>query len=876
MKYKDCMECGHEMQTIAIEWQDNPLSGSIRVVSGELSKLDVARGSGSIECERFELGQGGCRIDISVKDEDVSFGAAPTIIEVDAGANSFAFFLRDVSSKYPILIREYGVVVTEQGDHRSYPQIESAISARGLKAGLETFELEDEESYDNAAAHTRSMRCPTWLGVGRDIRIFEVKFGFEEPMHAIVPRLHGDIVKLPEMDGDTAAYYFMMGRGIGCIDNITRHLENDVLPILHAEVLDCDVRYDFTSFTSLETSPLTAESVQGTHYLVADSHSIGRVFTEQHTAQLASVEQKCDEETVLYSRVTATNMGNVPRYAWLKAAVPNVKFKVKFDGATGFGAFESGRVFTVVKLNGKPLIKDEVAILLQPGETATLEFAIPNSPISEDRAHNLSGQLFEDRLSECRAFWMEKLKSAGQISLPESRVDEMVRAGLLHLDLISYGKEPYGAVSATVGVYSAIGSESAPIIQYMDSVGWHDLAERMIMYFLETQQDDGFIQNFGGYMLETGPALWTIGEHYRYTHDTDWAIRVMPKVLKSVDYLLKWRDRNKLEQPGKAGYGMLDGKVADPEDPFRSYMLNGYAYLGLIRVAEMLADVDPDKACELKKEAMAFREDIRSAFFNNLAKSPVVPLGDGSWCPTVPPWAEAQSPCALLASSDRVFTHGTFMCRDALTGPHYLALQEVIDPKEQASTFMLRYITELFSMRNVGFSQPYYSPHPWMHLKRGETKAFLKEYYNGFSGLADRETYTFWEHYHHESPHKTHEESWFLMQTRWMLYMEEGQTLNLLPSIPRAWMEHGQSIVVDKMCSYFGEFSMRVESQAGHGRIEASVECETDYRPGCVKIRLPHPQGLTAKSVVGGEYDPECETVSVESFTGRAHIVLEF
>ena len=39
------------------------------------------------------------------------------------------------------------------------------------------------------------------------------------------------------------------------------------------------------------------------------------------------------------------------------------------------------------------------------------------------------------------------------------------------------------------------------------------------------------------------------------------------------------------------------------------------------------------------------------------------------------------------------------------------------------------------------------------------SSAFLKAYYNPFAGLADRETYTFWEHYFHASPHKTHEEA---------------------------------------------------------------------------------------------------------------------
>ena len=81
-----------------------------------------------------------------------------------------------------------------------------------------------------------------------------------------------------------------------------------------------------------------------------------------------------------------------------------------------------------------------------------------------------------------------------------------------------------------------------------------------------------------------------------------------------------------------------------------------------------------------------------------------------------------------------------------------------------------------------------------MHLRRGEVKPFLKSYYNTVAGLADRDTYTFWEHYFGASPHKTHEEAWFLMDSRWMLYMERGEGLDLLPGIPRDYLQAGATL----------------------------------------------------------------------------------
>ncbi len=167
----------------------------------------------------------------------------------------------------------------------------------------------------------------------------------------------------------------------------------------------------------------------------------------------------------------------------------------------------------------------------------------------------------------------------------------MIDAGLLHLDLVAYGSEPDGTVAPTIGVYAPIGSESAPIIQYFDSIGQTQLAERSLQYFLDKQHDDGFMQNFGGYMLETEAALWSLGEHFRYTRDLDWVDAIRPHLESAVGYIL--RNRHAQQESRRDPHGLIMGKTADPEDPFAAYMLNGFAAIGLSRAAEMMTDARP-------------------------------------------------------------------------------------------------------------------------------------------------------------------------------------------------------------------------------------------------------------------------------------------
>jgi len=321
---------------------------------------------------------------------------------------------------------------------------------------------------------------------------------------------------------------------------------------------------------------------------------------------------------------------------------------------------------------------------------------------------------------------------------------------------------------------------------------------------------------------------------------------------------------------------MIDGKVADPEDQFHQYMLNGYAFLGISRVAEILGDIDKTNSIRLKKEADSWKQDIRASLVNSMAGSPVVPLGDGSWCPTVPPWTEARALRLLYLNGETFLSHGTFTVSDAMLGPLYLIFCEVMDPAEPDAQMIFNYHSELFYQRNAAFSQPYYSRHNWIQLKLGLVKPFLKTYYNTFSALADRDTYTFWEHLYRVSVHKTHEEAWFLMETRWMLYMEEGQTLELLPGVPRKWLEDGKKIELKNAASYFGPVSLDVTSSVKKGFIEATIECSSDRMPGEVVLRIPHPEGKIPVAVSGGEYNNATESVAIKPFKGTAHVRIEF
>lgn len=874
---------------IAIVWKNNPGVGKLQVFHGKLDSLAGVKSGRSQNDGCFNLGSSSAaRLEAELADQQVNDGAFATRITVRTDQSSFTFLLRDVLSSSPLFIPMYSVAVTTGKDKRTYQEIAKDVRAKKLVSDWRRMEELPEETYQDACNRNRKVKCPTWLGLSRDVRIFQVDsydstgyWGWVRPMY------HSKNQTVPETDGHPLHISFEIGRGAACRVNTERRLDQGVLPIVLSTQQEEDITYHVTAFASLETQPVTAVNHRGTDWMAAYANVGGNKLGEEKRKSLAALLHKeikgRKEELICCIRVVAANDGSAPQYAWFKGAqirfpqwglVPSTSEGETFDA--GKSVLKDSTVCAINRMNGQPMPQREMAVLVAAGQSAVFEMIIPHSPISLKRAEQLMKIDIDEHLEGARKFWNDKLQSGARINVPEKAVDERIRACLLNCDVNTLGLAAKGPLLATVGCYGPIGSESSPMIQFFDSMGWHDVAERSLDFFLNLQRDDGFIQTYDAYELETGPVLWTMGEHYRYTCDKKWLKRVTPKIIKACDYTMNWRQRNMKEELRGKGYGMINGRVGDPEDYFHQFMLNGLAYLGLARSVEMLAETAPKESKRLAAELQEYKKDIRDSLFEAIAYSPVIPFGDGSWIPTAPSWPGYPGALSLYAEGGQWWTHGTFSARDSLCGPVHLILSEVVDPREPAGEILLKYHQRLYTVENAGLSQPYYCRHDFAHLKRDEVKLFLKAYYNQFTSLQDRQTYTFWEHYYHASSNKTHEAGWFLMQTRWMLYMETDQSLNLLRAIPRSWMENGKTITVEKAATYFGPLSFSVESKLGQGRIEAVIECPGERKPQHVSIRLPHPQNRIAKSCKGGTYDPGKECVRVDRFDGKARIELSF
>ncbi len=225
-------------RTVVVAYAVGPVEGEVEVLYGTLAGLKVVEGKGSTDGARFAVrSEGPCRLAVTVQAPAIGPGPESPLVTLRTKEDPFSFFLRDVSRECPIVIPRYGVAVTEVRDRRSYAEMEADIRARGLATKMQQMEAELEETYADAAEHTRSLTCPTWLGLSRDVRIFELGFeGGGEPWAYVMPRFHGVRVTAPDLPDQPVRFNLFIGRGVGATHDITRRLEDGALPILHARI----------------------------------------------------------------------------------------------------------------------------------------------------------------------------------------------------------------------------------------------------------------------------------------------------------------------------------------------------------------------------------------------------------------------------------------------------------------------------------------------------------------------------------------------------------------------------------------------------------------------------------------------------------------
>ncbi|MHB9006190.1 MAG: NPCBM/NEW2 domain-containing protein [Limisphaerales bacterium] len=572
--------------------------------------------------------------------------------------------------------------------------------------------------------------------------------------------------------------------------------------------------------------------------------------------------------------------------------------------SSGYLVSEANRPFALVRPKSETAVAPSVS-----GTTFTFEAGTLQSEAGRWVVYLLPPGFAPDRVADLpdvralrsgvEAYWNAVLAPATQIRTPEPFLDDLIRSSQVRC-LIAARNEADGARIApwiAAMSYGPLESEAHSVIRGMGFLGHGDFARRGLDFFIHRYNTNGFLTT-GYTTFGTAWHLWALGEQLQLGRDARWSGQIAPELKRVGRWVIRQLEQGRnLGDRIESGL-MPPGVLADWNAYAYHVCLNGYYAAGLEAISGALGGIGDPDAAEFAGEARRLREATTAAFRATAARSPAVPLRNGTWVPYYP--SQIHSP-GMLGDFFPGEDAGRSWCYDVELGAHQLVPTGVLDPFDPAVDSMLDHMEDVqflaegwfdypaaenardwFNLGGFSKVQPYYCRNAEIYALRDDVKPFVRSYFNALASLVNPEVMTFWEHFNRTAAwDKTHETGYFLHQTRTMLLTERGQDLWLAPLITSNWLADGKTIEVSQAPTRFGTTGYRLRSHVAQGYIEAEIDSPVDAALSHVVLRLRHPEGQSIQRVtVNGrrhrDFDRDQSTIRLKPSKETLRVRAEF
>lgn len=248
--------------------------------------------------------------------------------------------------------------------------------------------------------------------------------------------------------------------------------------------------------------------------------------------------------------------------------------------------------------------------ILAPGEERTLTLRMPLVPVAEGaETQAILAANYDAELQKTIAGWEQIVGSGMQIDVPEKKVSDTFRASLVY-DLLARNHigDNYIQTVNQLHYHAFWLRDSSDIVRMYDVTGYPQIASQDLSFFPRFQNQDGLFLSQPEQYDAWGQVMWAYGQHYRMTHDLEFAKSVFPSVERSVAWLEAARAKDPLHL-------IPASDVKDNEDV--PGHITGYNFLALagLKNAAILADAvgKPDDATKWRGEYGEYRADLLKA-----------------------------------------------------------------------------------------------------------------------------------------------------------------------------------------------------------------------------------------------------------------------
>lgn len=498
--------------------------------------------------------------------------------------------------------------------------------------------------------------------------------------------------------------------------------------------------------------------------------------------------------------------------------------------------------------------------------SAFIDLYVPFLPLTESEARWLEKADFARELERTAAWWEAELARGAQLGVPEDRVNYSWNAAMQHMltNAEYVPSRKFSILKTALGEYEAVWASLAmPEIMAMDQRGYHDDAARYLEPFFQWQgtvdpggqfsSKEGFLTHANEYawtrwISNHGWILWAMCDHYRLSGDRRWLDAKLPNIIAGADWILREREHTKkLDENGQRPphWGLIPpGGTGDGAPDCYGFAGDAVTWKSLDAAASLLEEIGHPRAAELRAAVVEYKQCILRGVEYAARNTPKYKLqSTGELIPFIA--MDVYNVWKLNTGIEDPNSNFHVWWLDV--GPLYLIDQGVLDPNSNLAGYMMRAAEDRWMKGNVSNCEPFYMPERGCYYGRDDVDGYLEMFYTLLAEGMDRQTYVTAEGHHGVQNFCFSDGEWS-RTIRMMLVEEVGKSLQLAAMTPRAWLEDGKRISIDKVRTYFGAMSMLIESNVSKGIIKAKVTPPT-RTPVPMRLRLRHPQALPIKSV---------------------------
>ena len=563
---------------------------------------------------------------------------------------------------------------------------------------------------------------------------------------------------------------------------------------------------------------------------------------------------------------------------WEDSAAHRVLLAVEGDGLTVQSSTVQG---------AKPKTNTiRLAVDLPAKGTSEFVVKLPSPLVASSGRQKLLALGYARAREAALKFWEDWLAKGALFDVPDEAVNALFRANLWHALRLP---RRHGAQDPNVTIdmpYSNFAYEQRGIpwpvnqavyVDYMiyDLRGYADVsAEELAAIFRNTQEANGHIKGFADWGVYTPGMLYAVAQHYLLSGDRAGLERLLPQTLKALDWCLEELRRSR-SSSGPAS-GLVLAPLNDLSHDARAWAFNqAYFYAGIDLLGRALAEIRHPRAEDCRSAARALGEAIARAYGHAAVAAPLVQLRDGTWSPYVP--GDALTPRRMPE---------VWYPTDVDTGALHLSRLKALDPRGLLTTCLLHDHEDNLYLKGWGMAnEPVYNQQAMTYLLRDDAKAAIRAFYSmmacAFSHSVLEPVEHRWAWGQYFGPPST-DGAWFELYRHMLIHERDDDTILLLQATPRKWLEGGKRIRIERAPTFYGPLSLVVQSRAGAGRIQATIDVPARKQPAALLVRLRHPDAKPIRSVsLNGrawtDFDVPNEWVRLKApAPGRYEIVVQY